>query len=53
MNFLSGMLREEGGLEYKTSIAETIITIIGKLNFYSAGQKSTVLWSKSANFRGV
>ena len=28
MNFLSGMLREEGGLEYKTSIAETIITII-------------------------
>ncbi len=28
MNFLSGMLREEGGLEYKTSIAETIISII-------------------------
>merc|ERR1719336_3805604 len=28
MNFLSGMLREEGGLEYKTSIAETIITVI-------------------------
>ena len=28
MNFLSGMLREEGGLEYKTSIADTIITII-------------------------
>jgi len=28
MNFLSGMLRDEGGLEYKTSIADTIITII-------------------------
>jgi len=28
MNFLSGMLRDEGGLDYKTSIAETIITII-------------------------
>ncbi|XP_043656290.1 coatomer subunit gamma isoform X1 [Drosophila teissieri] len=28
MNFLSGMLREEGGLEYKTSIVDTIITII-------------------------
>ena len=28
MNFLSGMLREEGGLEYKTSIADTIITVI-------------------------
>merc|ERR1712004_953511 len=28
MNFLSSMLREEGGLEYKTSIADTIITII-------------------------
>lgn len=28
MNFLSGMLREEGGLEYKTSIIDTIITII-------------------------
>ncbi|XP_019873559.1 coatomer subunit gamma [Aethina tumida] len=28
MNFLSGMLREEGGLEYKASIADTIITII-------------------------
>jgi len=28
MNFLSGMLREEGGLDYKTSIVDTIITII-------------------------
>lgn len=28
LNFLSGMLRDEGGLEYKTSIADTIITII-------------------------
>lgn len=28
MNFLSGMLRDEGGLEYKASIADTIITII-------------------------
>lgn len=28
MSFLSGMLREEGGLEYKTSIVDTIITII-------------------------
>jgi coatomer protein complex subunit gamma len=28
MNFLSGMLRDEGGLDYKTSIADTIITII-------------------------
>uniref|UniRef100_A0A0K2ULX4 Coatomer subunit gamma n=1 Tax=Lepeophtheirus salmonis TaxID=72036 RepID=A0A0K2ULX4_LEPSM len=28
LNFLSGMLREEGGLDYKTSIADTIITII-------------------------
>ena len=28
MNFLSGMLRDEGGLEYKSSIADTIITII-------------------------
>jgi coatomer protein complex subunit gamma len=28
MNFLSAMLREEGGLEYKTSIVDTIITII-------------------------
>merc|ERR1712110_531736 len=28
LNFLSSMLREEGGLEYKTSIADTIITII-------------------------
>ncbi|SPP80523.1 blast:Coatomer subunit gamma [Drosophila guanche] len=28
MNFLSGMLRGEGGLEYKTSIVDTIITII-------------------------
>ena len=28
MNFLSGMLRDEGGLEYKTSIAETVIALI-------------------------
>jgi len=28
MNFLSGMLRDEGGLDYKTSIADTIITVI-------------------------
>lgn len=28
MSFLSGMLREEGGLEYKTSIVDTVITII-------------------------
>ncbi|KAJ8980772.1 hypothetical protein NQ317_016023 [Molorchus minor] len=28
MNFLSAMLRDEGGLEYKASIADTIITII-------------------------
>lgn len=28
MNFLSSMLRDEGGLDYKTSIADTIITII-------------------------
>ncbi|XP_071442422.1 coatomer subunit gamma [Hetaerina americana] len=28
MNFLSGMLRDEGGLDYKASIADTIITII-------------------------
>lgn len=28
MNFLSAMLREEGGLEYKTSIVDTIITIV-------------------------
>ena len=28
MNFLSSMLRDEGGLEYKTSIADTIIAII-------------------------
>lgn len=28
MNFLSAMLREEGGLDYKTSIVDTIITII-------------------------
>nr|UYR00236.1 coatomer subunit gamma [Plectrocnemia conspersa] len=28
MSFLSGMLRDEGGLEYKASIADTIITII-------------------------
>uniref|UniRef100_A0A2S2Q2F3 Coatomer subunit gamma n=1 Tax=Sipha flava TaxID=143950 RepID=A0A2S2Q2F3_9HEMI len=28
MNFLSGMLRDEGGLEYKASIADTLISII-------------------------
>lgn len=28
MNFLSSMLREEGGLDYKTSIIDTIILII-------------------------
>ncbi|KAG8259778.1 hypothetical protein J6590_004905 [Homalodisca vitripennis] len=28
MNFLSAMLRDEGGLEYKASIADTVITII-------------------------
>jgi coatomer protein complex subunit gamma len=28
MNFLSGMLRDEGGIDYKTSIADTIIAII-------------------------
>lgn len=28
MSFLSGMLRDEGGLEYKASIVDTIITII-------------------------
>lgn len=28
MNFLSGMLRDEGGLDYKAAIADTIITII-------------------------
>ncbi|XP_046391751.1 coatomer subunit gamma [Ischnura elegans] len=28
MNFLSGMLRDEGGLDYKASIADTIITVI-------------------------
>ncbi|XP_026474774.1 coatomer subunit gamma isoform X1 [Ctenocephalides felis] len=28
MNFLSAMLRDEGGLEYKASIADTLITII-------------------------
>lgn len=28
MSFLSSMLRDEGGLEYKASIADTIITII-------------------------
>lgn len=28
MNFLSGMLRDEGGLDYKASIVDTIITII-------------------------
>ncbi|XP_057372762.1 coatomer subunit gamma-2-like [Daphnia carinata] len=28
MSFLSGMLRDEGGLEYKASIADTIIAIV-------------------------
>jgi coatomer protein complex subunit gamma len=28
MTFLSAMLRDEGGLDYKASIADTIITII-------------------------
>lgn len=28
MNFLSSMLRDEGGLDYKASIADTVITII-------------------------
>lgn len=28
MNFLSGMLRDEGGLDYKAAIADTIIIII-------------------------
>ena len=28
INFLSGMLRDEGGLDYKISIADTIITFI-------------------------
>ena len=28
MNFHSGMLRDEGGLDYKTSIADTIVTVI-------------------------
>ena len=28
LDFLSSMLREEGGLEYKTSIADTIITVV-------------------------
>jgi coatomer protein complex subunit gamma len=28
MNFLSSLLRDEGGLEYKAAIADTIITII-------------------------
>lgn len=28
MSFLSAMLREDGGLEYKTSIVDTIITIV-------------------------
>jgi len=28
LNFLSGMLRDEGGLDYKASIADTIITVI-------------------------
>merc|ERR1712121_328591 len=28
LNFLSGMLRDEGGLDYKASIADTVITVI-------------------------
>lgn len=28
MNFLSAMLRDEGGLDYKAAIADTIITVI-------------------------
>lgn len=28
MGFLSALLRDEGGLEYKAAIADTIITII-------------------------
>ena len=28
MNFLSSMLRDEGGLEYKASIADAIIDVI-------------------------
>lgn len=28
MQFLSGLLRDEGGLDYKAAIADTIITII-------------------------
>lgn len=41
MDFLSAMLRDEGGLEYKAAIVDTIITVIednpdaketGKLN---------------------
>lgn len=28
MNFLSAMLRDEGGLDYKAAIADTVITII-------------------------
>ncbi|KAF4517513.1 hypothetical protein B566_EDAN006514 [Ephemera danica] len=51
MNFLSAMLRDEGGLEYKASIADTIITIIEEnseaketvLFFYN-----TMLWYKNA-----
>lgn len=28
MNFLSAMLRDEGGLDYKAAIVDTIITVI-------------------------
>lgn len=28
MNFLSAMLRDEGGLDYKAAISDTIITVI-------------------------
>ena len=55
MNFLSGMLREEGGLEYKTSIAETIITIIGKKPIYIFYVLigSTVVWRDNLDLQIV
>jgi len=31
MNFLSSSLRDEGGLEYKRSIVEAILTIINTI----------------------
>ena len=35
MDFLSSLLREEGGLDYKTAIVDTIINIIeGKLTLF-------------------